>query len=161
VLVAGRFDLYDAWIGSSNPHRAKIARGQEVFNNVNVASGRRCGGCHSAANNGQNVNGTLFDIGASNAEFARPDMAIFTIENLTTGEIRQSTDLGQGVRTGQWAHINRFKTPNIRGLASRPPYFHNGIAATLEEVVDFYEVSLGFDFTDEEESDLVAFLAAL
>jgi hypothetical protein len=160
-LVAGRFDIYDAWMGHGNPRRAAIARGQEVFNNVNAASGRRCGACHNAANNGQNVNGTLFDVGASDARWAKPNMAIFTLRNKTTGEIKQSTDPGQGIRTGQWAHVNRFKTPNLRGLAARAPYFHNGVVATLEELVDFYEESLGFDFTEQEEADLVAFLGAL
>src|SRR5690606_1312616 len=82
-LVAGRFDLYDAWIGSKNKKRAQIARGQELFNNGD-ANGRRCSGCHNAANDGQNVAGTFFDIGASRVEFAEPDMAVYTLRNLTT-----------------------------------------------------------------------------
>ena len=40
-------------------------------------------------------------------------------------------------------------------------FFHNGVAATLEDVVRFYEASLGFEFTDTERADLVAFLEAL
>jgi cytochrome c peroxidase len=52
-------------------------------------------------------------------------------------------------------------TPNIRGLAARAPYFHNGIAATIPAVIDHHEAALGFDFTDQEETDLGAFLAAL
>src|SRR2546423_337796 len=59
-LVNARFDLYDAWASTGSPWRQQIYRGQEIFNNVNVPSGRTCRGCHSAANNGQNVNGTLF-----------------------------------------------------------------------------------------------------
>jgi len=35
--------------------------------------------------------------------------------------------------------VNRFKGPILRGLAARAPYFHNGFAATLPEVVDFYD----------------------
>ena len=160
-LVSGRFDLFDAWIGSSNPGRARIARGQEVFNNVNVASGRRCGGCHSAANNGQNVNGTLFDVGTSRPQFAKPDMAVYTFQSRVTGEMVESTDPGQGIRNGQFASLNRFKTPNIRGLSSRLPLFHNGIAETIEAVIDHYEDALGFDFNQAEEDDLAAFLKAL
>jgi hypothetical protein len=160
-LVAGRFDLYDAWIGSSQPKRAQIARGQEIFNNVNVASGRRCAGCHSAANNGQNVNGTMFDIGTSNPERAKADMAVYTLRNKTTLEMKETTDPGRGFVNGVWADLNKFKTPNLRGLAARAPYFHNGIAATLLDVVRFYESSLGFVFTPAEEADLVAFLTAL
>jgi cytochrome c peroxidase len=63
--------------------------------------------------------------------------------------------------TGAWADLNRFKTPSLRGLAARAPYFHNGVAEDLRDVVRTYETTLGFDFTSQEEDDLVAFLGAL
>jgi hypothetical protein len=160
-LVAGRFDLFDAWQTSANAKRRQIFRGQELFNNVNPASGRRCGGCHNAANNGQNVGGALFDIGASRPERASADMAVFTFRSLVTGELHCTTDPGQGIRDGQFSHLSKFKTPSLRGLAARAPYFHGGTAASLEAVVHHYESELGFDFTPGEEADLVAFLKAL
>jgi hypothetical protein len=159
-LVNARFDLFDAWQGSSNAFRRQIHRGQEIFNNPNAASGRSCRGCHNAANNGQNVNGNLFDVGASRPEFG-PGKAVYRFQERATGITVDSTDPGRGIRTGLFADLNKFKTPNLRGLASRAPYFHNGIAADLQAVVDHYEAALGFDFTDQEEQDLVAFLAAL
>ena len=160
-LVAGRFDLYDAWQDSPNPRRQQIWRGQELFNNVNPASGRRCGGCHSAANNGVNVGGAMFDIGASSPDVARPDMAVFTFQSRIDGKQVQSTDPGVGLRDGSFRSLNKFKTPNLRGLASRAPYFHGGTASTLEAVVHHYKAALGFVFTPAEEADLVAFLRAL
>jgi hypothetical protein len=160
-LVAGRFDLYDAWKTSSSAKRRQIYRGQELFNNVNPASGKRCGGCHNAANNGQNVDGRLFDIGASRPELAKPDMAVFTFKSNVDGALVRTTDPGQGIRDGQFAHLNRFKTPSLRGLAARAPYFHGGIAADLEAVVRHYERELGFVYTKKERADLVAFLKAL
>ena len=160
-FVAGRFDLYDAWQHSASAKRRQIWRGQELFNNVNPASGRRCGGCHNAANNGQNVDGRLFDIGASRPELARPDMAVFTFQSRVNGALVRTTDPGQGIRDGQFADLNKFKTPNLRGLAARAPYFHGGIAGNLAAVVHHYETALGFDFTSAEEADLVAFLKAL
>ena len=60
-----------------------------------------------------------------------------------------------------WADLGKFKTPTLRGLAARAPYFHNGIAATLEEVIRHYEVHLGLVFTDQERAGLAAFLKAL
>jgi cytochrome c peroxidase len=57
--------------------------------------------------------------------------------------------------------LGRFKTPTLRALSARAPYFHNGIASTLEDVVRHYETHLGFVFTSEERADLVAFLKAL
>ena len=160
-LVDGRFDLYDAWARSRNAQRKQIFRGQEIFNNVNVPSGRSCRGCHNAANNGQNVSGVLFNIGTSRPEFAKPDMAVYTFQRTSDGAIVESTDPGRGIRNGVFADLNKFKTPNLRGLASRAPYFHNGIADTLEDVVRHYETAVGFVFTPQERRDLVAFLAAL
>ena len=71
------------------------------------------------------------------------------------------TDTGRGNVTGLWSDLGRFKTPTIRALAARAPYFHNGIAATIEDVVRHYEIHLGFVFTNQQREDLVAFLKAL
>lgn len=43
----------------------------------------------------------------------------------------------------------------------RAPYFHNGSAKTLQDVVEFYDQRFNIGFTDEEKEDLVAFLLAL
>jgi cytochrome c peroxidase len=162
--VQGRFNLYDAWIGSSHPKRAQIARGQEIFNGTNAGNNRSCNGCHNIVNNGQNMNGTLFNIGTSDGARAKPDMAIYTLKKKGSApgvDEVTSTDPGRGIRSGLWADVNKFKTPNIRGLAARAPYFHNGIAETLLDVVRHYEVALGFVYTAQEEADLVAFMTAL
>jgi cytochrome c peroxidase len=167
--VEGRFDLYDAWINlapgsctskSEDKKRAQIARGQEIFNAQNP-NGRRCGGCHNAANNGSHVGGGLFDVGASRAELRKPGMPLYTLRNRTTFVERQTTDPGRAIRTGRWGDIDRFKTPSLRGLSARAPYFHNGIAGTLRDVVIHYEQALGFVYTPEERDALVAFLEAL
>ena len=67
-----------------------------------------------------------------------------------------------------------FKTPSLRGVASTPPYMHNGAFRTLEEVVAFYVTREGaratgtterilepLDLTPEDQADLVAFLRSL
>ncbi len=156
----GRFDLFDAWTGNANPKRAQIVRGQEVFNSTNV-SHLSCGVCHNSANNGTNINNTLFDINTASAEARAPDLPLYTFRNKQTGTTRQLTDAGLGNITGRWDDLGRFKTPTLRALSARAPYFHNGIAATLEDVVRHYEKHFGFIFTDEERADLVAFLNAL
>jgi cytochrome c peroxidase len=46
-------------------------------------------------------------------------------------------------------------------LAARAPYFHNGSAATLNDVLDFYNVRFAMGLTDAEKADLVAFLSVL
>jgi cytochrome c peroxidase len=157
---AGRFDLFDAWAGHRNPRRAQIARGQELFNNTN-AGGSSCGACHNSANNGTSINNALFDIRTASAAAGTPDLPLYTFRRIATGETRQLTDAGRGNISGFWNDLGRFKTPTLRALAARAPYFHNGIAATLENVVRHYETHLGFIFTDKERADLVAFMNAL
>ena len=56
----------------------------------------------------------------------------------------KTTDPGRALITGKWKHMSLFKGPILRGLAARAPYFHNGSAATLDEVVDFYDTRFGF-----------------
>ena len=158
--AAGRFDLFDAWVNHVNPRRAQIARGQALFNNTN-AGGRSCLACHNSANNGTNTGNLLFDVRTASAEARTPDLPLYTFRNRTTGETRRLTDAGRGQVTGLWNDLGRFKTPTVRALAARAPYFHNGIAPTLDAVVRHYETHLGFVFTDEERADLVAFLNAL
>ena len=157
----GRFDLFDAWMNSRNESRAQIARGQEVFNSTNPANGRSCSGCHSSANNGTSFNDRLFDTQTASAEARTPDLPLYTIRNRATGETRQLTDTGQGNVTGLWSDLGKFKTPTLRALAARAPYFHNGTAMTLEDVVRHYEQHLNFVFTDQQRQDLLAFLRAL
>ena len=159
-LVGGRFDLFDAWMNDANPRRAQIARGQEIFNSTN-ANGRSCNGCHNSPNNGTNVNNTLFDVRAASAAVRPTDFPLYTFRNKTTGETRQLTDAGRGNITGLWLDLGKFKTPTLRALAARAPYFHNGIAPTLSDVVLHYEKHLLFVYTDQERADLVAFLNAL
>ena len=156
----GEFDLFDAWANDANPKRAQIARGQEVFNSTN-RSHKSCIVCHNSANNGTNIDNTMFDIRTASAEARTPDLPLYTFRNKQTGETRQLTDAGLGNVTGRWDDLGLFKTPTMRALAARAPYFHNGIAATLEDVVRHYEIHFGFIFTDEERADLVAFLNAL
>src|SRR5262245_17631819 len=90
-----------------------------------------------------------------------PDTPLYTLRTKTTGEVVQTTDPGRALVTGQWKHIGRFKRPILRGLAARAPYFHNGFAADLGAVVDFYDQRFGIGFTEQEKADLVAFLRAL
>ncbi len=65
------------------------------------------------------------------------------------------------VITGQCADIGKVKGPILRGLAARAPYFHNGSAASLAEVVDFYDQRFAIGLTTAEKTDLVAFLSSL
>lgn len=84
-----------------------------------------------------------------------------TLENIATGEIKQTTDPGRAMITGKWNDVGRLKGPILRGLASRAPYFHNGSAQTLDDVLEFYNRRFNVGFTPQEKRDLVAFLLTL
>lgn len=179
--VVGRFDLYDAWLGfvpnrcdhtrHGAARRAQIARGQEIFNtrpNKNP-NGGTCQGCHNVANNGTHFAGGFFNIGVSDEERRTPGLPLYTLrkrcdpnpEIPCTIEEKKTTDPGRAFNTGLFADVSAFKVPTLRGLAARAPYFHNGSAKTVREVVRHYSTVRNFQFTQQEEDDLVAFLNAL
>lgn len=161
AFVAGRFNLFDAYATSDNETRRAIFRGQELFNTKAAANGGTCRGCHSAENVGTNKNGTFFNIGVSAGSRRQADQPLYTLRRLSTGEIRQTTDPGRALITGKWTDLERFKVPGLRALGARAPYFHDGSAATLAEVIDFYIEVRGFSFDAAESADLEAFMSAL
>lgn len=55
----------------------------------------------------------------------------------------------------------RFNPPSLRGVSQRQPLFHDGRAATLEDVFRVYGHQLQNDLTDGQIADLVAFLRSL
>ena len=54
-----------------------------------------------------------------------------------------------------------YRTAPLRGAWQHPPYFHNGIAATLEDVVELYDSRKGLNLTPEQKADLVHYLKSL
>jgi len=177
------FDLYDAWATLPGPGvneaRRQVARGQALFNtkpitiagvsgiNDESAFGSpaavvgSCTTCHDTPNAGNHSVVAPLNIGLVDAARRTPDMPLYTLRNKTTGEVVQVTDPGRALISGKWKHIGRFKGPILRALASRAPYFHNGLAADLRAVVDFYDDRFKIGLTEDEKRDLVAFLQTL
>ena len=126
-----------------------------------------CGGCHNTPGTGNHASRILLNIGLADRSPAFfgtsrvADLPVFILRNKATGEIVQTTDPGRAVVTGKFADIGQFKVPSLRGLAARAPYFHNGVANTLEELVDYYNSHYTGRFTAREKADLVAFLISL
>ena len=77
------------------------------------------------------------------------------------GRTLQTTDPGWALVTGRCVDVGRFKVPTLRGLAGRAPYFHNGSAATLDDVVESYDRRFEIGLSADEMRDLAAFLRAL
>ena len=86
-----------------------------------------------------------------------------------TGVRPADEDPGRELVTGLASDAGKFKTPGLRNIALRAPYFHDGSAATLADVVEFYRRGGDFDdnldsvmveveITDDEAAQIVAFL---
>ena len=86
---------------------------------------------------------------------------MYTIRCKTTNTTVHTTDPARALVTGHCADVGKTKGPILRGLAARAPYFHNGSAATLNDVIDFYVQRFDLHLTDQQKADMVAFLQTL
>ncbi len=89
------------------------------------------------------------------------------------------TDLGLYYGSKRHQDMGKFRTPSLRYLVFTPPYMHNGVFFSLEEVIDFYNDGGGEDqikifghstktdilkplgLSEEEKGQLLAFLESL
>ncbi len=157
--------------------------------NDNAALGKpqsfvgHCTSCHDTPNVGNHSLPLPLDIGTAHstlpgmesdpviaaalAKLSMPDLPVYLISGCPNPfapaepESFYTSDPGKALITGQCGDFNRIKGPILRGLAARAPYFHNGAAASLRELVDFYDQRFSMQLTEEQKSDLVAFLNSL
>ena len=54
-----------------------------------------------------------------------------------------------------------YRTTPLRALWQHPPYFHDGSAATLADVVEHYDRTLSLSLADNDKADLVKFLESI
>ncbi|HEY5957987.1 MAG TPA: hypothetical protein VIV60_15595 [Polyangiaceae bacterium] len=160
--------------------RASLFRGQEIFNShafdISGVHGLNdvlhqdtirgtCTTCHNAPNVGGHSVIRFFDTGTANAERCLSAYPIITIQNKTSGELRKLCDLGRAGAgfppTGHWADVGAFRAPPLRGLAARSPYFHDGQAAEIGDVIEFYRQRFNIALTPRQRQDLANFLEAL
>jgi cytochrome c peroxidase len=136
-----------------------------------------CGTCHDTPNVGNHSFPTPLDIGTGDPSASGPSanlggLDISYLPSITvcktdpatdspTSNCKTTTDLGQALIDGDFDQVGKIKGPILRGLSARAPYFHNGSARTLLDVVRFYETRFGLALTPQQESDLVAFLSSL
>jgi hypothetical protein len=172
--------MFNAWAGLTgsvqNDRRASIARGQNIFNTkpiriqnvrgVNDALGvallnGTCTTCHTHPNVGNHTDILPLDLGISSPAEGDNVLPVFRVTERATGRSEETTDLGRAMISGRFADLNKQKGPTLRGLSARAPYFHNGAADNLGELIRFYDRRFGIGFQAQEISDLQAFLEAL
>jgi hypothetical protein len=54
-----------------------------------------------------------------------------------------------------------YRTAPLKGVFQHAPYFHNGMAATLADVVNQYDTRKSLGLTDDQKKDLVEYLKSL
>lgn len=92
--------------------------------------------------------------------------------NIGIGMDRPDPDLGRYVFDKKDIYWGAFKTPTLRDTALSGPYFHDGSAKTLEEVVEYYNkggipnknldpMIRPLHLTEADKAALVAFMKAL
>jgi cytochrome c peroxidase len=171
------FNLFQGWSslpgqGGPNIDRESVARGENVFNttqiNIKGVGGLNdltgfCGTCHDTPNVGNHSVKAPLNIGIADASPpAALDVSGLPVFMLSCpGQNFVVTDPGRALISGKCADVGKFKGPILRGLAARAPYFHNGSAATLMDVVNFYDQRFSIGFTQQQKQDLVNFLNTL
>jgi cytochrome c peroxidase len=63
--------------------------------------------------------------------------------------------------TGLIADAGKFKPPILRDLPVRLPLFHAGTAATMLDLIDFYDARFEINLTQPQKNDLASFLETL
>jgi len=137
---------FDKWVkGDAKAMTAQQVKGFEVF-----AGKGNCMACHSGANFTDNG---FHNLGLASWGAAEPDMGRYAIKPVN-------------------AMKGAFKTPTLRDIARTAPYFHDGSAQTLMDVVEHYDTGgtvktnlspnmKPLNLTQDEKLALVAFMEAL
>jgi hypothetical protein len=184
------FGQFTSWKGTDY-YRSSVARGADIFmfrqfwlrdathiNSIGLGNPlkRTCATCHNAQMTGQDLSAGWVDVGTTNyPTWTEPstwaessELPVFKITcsrdadpHPYLGRVIYSTDPGRALISGRCVDVGSIVMQQLRGLAARAPYFANGSAKTLREVVDFYDRRFDMKLTDEEKEDLINFLGVL
>ena len=165
---------YDRYIaGEADAISAAAVRGMDLFFSERL----ECFHCHGGFNftdSTTHANSSVDRVGYHNTG----------LYNLNQEGAYPADNTGLFDMTGERRDMGRFKAPSLRNIAVTAPYMHDGSVATLEDVIANYERGgrlleegelagdgrlspfksefvTGFELTDEERADLLAFLEAL
>ncbi|WP_020408298.1 methanobactin export MATE transporter MbnM [Hahella ganghwensis] len=165
------FDRYER--GQSSALSASAQQGRKLFFGEEL----ECFHCHG----GYNLSDSTFDRTMTFIERPFHNTGLFNING--TGDF-PSNNQGVFEITEDPADMGKFRAPSLRNIALTAPYMHDGSLVSLEEVIDFYAAGgrniesgphagdgrlnpfkdgfvTGFDITEQEKADLIAFLNSL
>lgn len=140
---------------------------------------RTCATCHGMHMTGMDAANGWMDIGTTNLPWAKEVplnpweerdelMPLFKITCSRSaqphpylGRVIYTQDPGRALISGRCNDVGAIVMQQFRGLASRAPYFSNGSARTVRELIDFYDRRYNIQFSEQEKTDLGNFLKAL
>ena len=172
VSVNSPYDRFKYW-GESLAISESAKRGEQLFFNHRF----ECYHCHIGihlTNNNQTAYSPFREFGAHNT-------GLYNLDDVGS---YPPTAVGLYEFTGERRDMGRFRTPSLRNVAMTAPYFHDGSAATLREVIAHYAkggrridegpfagngarnphkdaLIVGFEASHQEIEDLIAFLESL
>jgi hypothetical protein len=165
--------------------RASVARGavlfqtrtiwvRDVYNFNTLGVGnpqkRNCVGCHNMSMTGMDVAPGFMDLGIANLPHSEggPQLPLFKLTcspkaqaHPYLGRVIYTHDPGRALATGRCREIGSVTMQQFRGLAARAPYFSNGEAATLRDVIEVYDRRFDMKLTEQEKVDLTNFMSVL
>jgi hypothetical protein len=165
--------------------RKSVLRGIEVYsrrtflisdsaglNDISMGNPIRdgCSMCHNMLRTGMDVAPGQVDLGTTNLPYAdpSPELPLFKLTCKTSvrphpylGRVVYTQDPGFALTTGKCKDIGKITMQQMRGLAARAPYFSNGSAKTIREIVDFYDRRYNIGYTEQEKQDLVNLMRVL
>ena len=172
ISAASPYDRY-RYEGDLDAVSPAVIRGEALF----FSEKFECHHCH----NGVNFNDTVFHDRNPHGQRAFHNTGLYNVDGEGAYPAR---DKGVMDITGRPEDMGRFKAPTLRNIEVTGPYMHDGSIATLSDVIDHYAAGgrtighgpdagigsenplkssfvPGFDVSDDERADLLAFLHAL
>ncbi len=151
------------------------------INNIGLGNPikRTCSTCHGMHMTGMDVANGWVDVGTTNLPWAnevrqdpwtdaKQELPLFKLTCNDShaphpffGRTIYSQDPGRALITGKCNDIGSIVMQQFRSIAARAPYFSNGSAKTLRELVDFYDRRFNIRYTEQEKQDLENFLSTL
>lgn len=174
TLISGH-SAYDRFVyqGDESALSASALRGMDLF----LSERFECHHCHGGFN---------FSLSTRHANTTFPERPFFNtgLYNLDGQGAYPRGNTGIHEITGNPEDMGRFRPPSLRNITLTAPYMHDGSIATLEEVILFYADGgrwiatgeyagdgrlnpyksgfvPGFEISEQELADLVAFLQSL
>lgn len=165
--------------------RDSVARGVDFFRNttflISDNSGitsmsfgnpvrNDCNFCHNMYRTGNDTAPGQIDLGTTNQPYADPDpdLPLFKLTckegkdpHPHLGKVVYTTDPGYALTTGLCIDIGKITAQQMRGMAARAPFFANGSAETIRDVVDFYDRRYNMHLTEQQKQDLTNLLRVL